>query len=125
MNNTDNTINSLVGQTLTKVERQIDGRDNDELVFTLQSGKKCRLYHSQDCCELVKIEDICGDLNDLVGLPLIQAEESSNQDTAGDGYGSITWTFYRFATSKGFVTIRWLGESNGYYSESVDFEYLD
>lgn len=33
-------------------------------------------------------------------------------------------TFYRIATAKGQVVIRFYGSSNGYYSESVSFAQL-
>lgn len=110
-------FSDLKGHTLQSVESSID-----EIVFTLQNGDKYRLYHSQDCCESVTIEDINGDLQDLVGSPIMRAEESTNNDNPKERPDdSWTWTFYRLATMKGWVVIRWYGESNGYYSESVDW----
>jgi hypothetical protein len=76
------------------------------------------LYHAQDCCEEVTIEDICGDLSDLENTPLRYVNEVTNEAEGLDG----TWTFYTLQTLKGSVTVRWFGQSNGYYSESVDFE---
>lgn len=110
------TVSSLIGLTLTSVERDGD----DSITFTASDGRKFVMQHFQDCCEHVRIESVVGDLQDLVGSPILRAEESSS-DAAGEVSESGTWTFYKFATVKGYVDIRWLGESNGYYSESVDF----
>ena len=81
----------------------------------------------QSVCESVTIEDITGDLNDLIGTPITKAEESTSGENPPDiknknfQDSSFTWTFYQFATVRGYVTGRWYGESNGYYSERVDF----
>ena len=76
----------------------------------------------QDCCESVTIVDVVGNISALIGSPLLMADESTSDQANASESG--TWTFYKFATIKGYVDIRWLGESNGYYSESVDFERL-
>ena len=112
-------FSDLMGKTLTTIVNK-----DDELIFTTNEGEVFKAFHDQDCCESVTIEDIEGDLNDLIGTPILQAEEATNtEDTFGkiEFPDSFTWTFYKLATIKGYVTIRWLGESNGYYSESVSF----
>lgn len=118
---------SSVAELIGKIVECID-KEDDSLIFHCSDGTKYKMYHSQDCCESVYIEDICGELDDLIGLPMLMAEEFSNHDNPKghpEWEESFTWTFYKFATVKGYVTIRWYGESNGYYSESVDFEQLD
>ena len=115
------TIEDLIGRTLIRIERIA----NDELIFILDDGTEYIMNHSQDCCESVNIDDICGDLDDLLNSPILTAREDvNNKNPEGaekDYQDSFTWTFYNIATKKGHVTIRWYGESNGYYSESVDF----
>lgn len=108
-------ISELFGKTLVAVT-QID---NDEIHFTTSEGETFKMFHTQDCCETVTIEDIEGDLQSLVGNPILVAEESSNEDPQAVESG--TWTFYKLATINGHVDIRWYGSSNGYYSEGVDF----
>lgn len=113
-------FNELKGLKLSSVEQIEDKR----VIFNLEDGRKFALHHYQDCCESVNIEDIAGDLSDLVGEVLL-AEESSNNDNPKDKYDeSHTWTFYRIQTIEGSVVIRWYGVSNGYYSESVYFSDL-
>lgn len=143
--NTRVEFSSIVGKTFTVI-----ARDGEEVIFTEDNGQQYKLYHSQDCCEGVGLEDVCGDLSDLVGTPITLAEEVINSGSGntkydndipeaiidGDwpeempkpiGYApeSWTWTFYKLATVKGHVTLRWYGQSNGYYSEGVDFEKIE
>lgn len=130
-------VEELLGKTLTSITNS-----GDEIRFVCDNGDEYLMYHSQDCCESVRVEDICGDLEDLIGSPILQAESATGSTMqeiykdeperwffhalAGikdeESYESQTWTFYKFSTIAGGVTIRWLGVSNGYYSESVDFE---
>lgn len=112
-------IETLLGEVLSDITLVGD----EQLIFTLDNGDQYRMYHRQDCCEDVHIEDITGELTDLIGSPLLMAEEVSNSGESE--WGSETWTYYKFATVNGYVTIRWHGSSNGYYSESVDFERVN
>lgn len=115
-------IEVLKGKVFTDVQATVD-----EVTFTTVDGEVYKMLHVQDCCESVYIESIVGDLNDLVGEEILRAEEAENlfdiiknadkEDTSDESY---TWTFYKLATRKGYVDIRWYGSSNGYYSEGVD-----
>ena len=116
-------VNVLEGKTL----KDIKVKRNEEIIFTVDDGTKYKMFHDQCCCEHVYIEDICGDIKNLIGSPIVMAEEVSNYDMGKlDKWDdSYTWTFYKFATVKGYVTIRWYGTSNGWYSEKVDFIELE
>ena len=108
----------MKGKTFVEVTGSIG---SGEMMFVTAEGERFLFAHYQDCCESVDINDIVGDLEDLVGSPLLIAEEVSGAtEPDEEHYESYTYTFYKFATRKGYVDVRWLGESNGYYSESVE-----
>lgn len=93
---------------------------SEEIIFIVDDKEKYLLNHSQDCCECVIVEDVCGDIIELLNSPILLAEESTSDKDGKGGEESFTWTFYKLATIKGAVTIRWYGRSSGYYSETVD-----
>lgn len=117
-------VSNLVGQTFARVVRaKLDGNDSVEFYRNAEDTIPAyRMQHEQDCCESVTLADLDNDLSVLEGTPIVRAEESSNNtdDKPNEYAESWTWTFYRFQTAKGGLVMRWLGESNGYYSERVD-----
>ena len=115
-------INSLIGKTITIIEKTKYEESIYELIFNCLSGEKYIMWHDQDCCESVELHEVIGDLDVLLNTPIIMVEEISNSNETK--YGSETWTFIKLATINGYVTLRWWGQSNGYYSEHVNFAVL-
>ena len=98
-------------------------RGNEVMVFE-NSKANYIFYHEQSCCESVLIYEVVGDIEDLNNSPILQAEKVTHRSGDENEGESKTWTFYKFATIKGSVVVRWIGESNGYYSEEVNFSKI-
>lgn len=116
-------FSELKGKTLTEVSVSTD---QTKVLFMCDDGVHYSMYHPQSCCEDVYLDDINGDLSDLLDTPILVADVATNEDDGPNpgGNESWTWTFYRLATAKGWVVLRWYGSSNGCYSEQADFKKL-
>lgn len=98
----------------------------DAIIFKTRD-KSYIMIHDQECCESVTIDDICGDLNDIIGEEVVVATEDQNEENPNEEKleYSFTWTFYHIETFHGDVTIKWFGTSNGYYSEDASLYEID
>lgn len=105
----------LVGKTIVCCSaKQYD----TEITFQCSDGT----VYGMSCSEIesifqeVKLEEIVGDIEDILNTPICLAEESSNSEKSTE-----VWTFYTIRTNKGTVVFRWLGWSEGYYAMDADF----
>lgn len=123
-------ISVLVGLTLTAIDAKRDDEDGDivELWFRTECGRTFRMFHEQDCCETVYLNDCGGcSIEDVVGDTILHAETASTQGDEvmqkffSEGGERHLWTFYKISTVFTSLTLRWLGSSNGYYAEDVSF----
>lgn len=114
-----------ISQFLGKILYDISiNRDSDIITIVDSDYNEFEMYHKDDCCEDVYVDDIDGDLNDLIDSPILRAESSTNSDDitkekANEVDEHYTWTYYKLSTIKGSITIRWFGTSNGCYSETA------
>lgn len=94
--------------------------DSERIRLVTDKGM-LELFHYQDCCEHVSVEDVNGEAADLLGARIVELREDSNIQSGG--HGEECWTFYNLITDKGDFQIRWYGTSNGYYSIGVDHSW--
>lgn len=115
-------LDRLKGEIVSHVD--VD-KTKSEILITMQSGKQYMIFHEPDCCETVEIDrsqDGDGDIVSLIGkrIESVSLDEESQKDPPPSEY-SESWTRARvtFRTNSETVVSRWIGESNGYYSESI------
>ena len=107
-------IDQITGMTITAVVY----KETDESLLIHLNTHVLEMLHHQDCCETVYLADVVGSFEDLIGYPLLEVSESI-VDIATEDMSSTT-SYYNFRTIKASVQLRWVGESSGYYSETVD-----
>ena len=107
-------IDQIKGMTITAVVY----KESDESLLIHLNTHVLKMIHHQDCCETVYLADVVGSFEDLIGYPLLEVSESTVDIGSEDM--SSTATYYNFNTVKASVQLRWVGESNGYYSVAVN-----
>ena len=113
-------FSALVGEVLDAVD--ID-REENQILLTTRSGRKFLVYHEQDCCETVAISGQDGSFDKLIGKVIVEVRDIA-VDTGDDEIDSQTTTTLVFRVDDQTIISRWIGDSNGYYSESVDIAEL-
>ena len=98
---------------------------DDSIDIKFEDGSYISMFHEQECCEAVWIEDIESnkDISDYKNAVVIDMYVTTRVNLNTEE--SATFTFYNLNTSKGSINIRWNGESNGYYSEEVSTYLYD
>lgn len=104
----------IQGMTITAVVY----KETSESLHIHLNTHVLEMIHHQECCETVYLADVVGSFEDLIGYPLLEVSE--NLVDIGSEDISSTASYYNFRTVKASVQLRWVGESSGYYSETVD-----
>lgn len=114
MSNFNSTYKEVVGATVGSVDGQ---------TLNFLDGRSLYLGLNGDCCSSSYYTDL-KQFNELIGSTLQEIEECDGTSREGlvydDNGESVSWHFLKFKTDKGYVTIDWRNDSNGYYDGSVE-----
>lgn len=80
------------------------------------------LHFNEICCDRGYIADICGDLKDLIGVPILDASFESNSSKVDISVDKdVCWAYYKLSTINGYVSIRWIADGYYFYGTEVIF----
>jgi hypothetical protein len=93
--------------------------DISDVVFVNDKGEAYRMYHEQDCCECVIVNEIHAGVEITDCEEFIFRSESEWGDSATHSFFKLIWHVEKPWKRRCEITIHWLGTSNGYYGEGV------
>ena len=76
--NKEATVADLLGRTLASIYGMDKG--SERIRFVCTDGAEFSMTYYDDCCASCSVEDVCGDVADLIGSPVVRAEEPSSLD---------------------------------------------
>lgn len=114
-----------LGATVTAVTGMEE--DSNEAVIETDKGT-VRLRHFKDCCEDVRLLDVAGDPEDLVGGLIVTFEQRTGPLDPKKGKkpkGGDTYTFFVIRTTRGDVTLRWGATEWTHYGTEITVQYAE
>jgi hypothetical protein len=69
--------------------------ESDEVLFYCNDGSIYKMYHEQECCECVSIDDVSGNVDDIIGSKILQADVYTKdmEDEREDADSSFKWAY--------------------------------
>ncbi|MDE2425647.1 MAG: hypothetical protein KGO96_07050 [Elusimicrobia bacterium] len=111
----------LVGKTVVKVVKETGStRGTDAICLIMDDSTNILVVLDGDCCSGSYFEDK-NQFDELIGSKITEVLEEEDRTEDNGAWERIIWSFLKFTTDKGHVTIDWRNESNGYYSGWVKF----
>ncbi len=99
-------FSTLIGKTFSRLEIIKD--EAPALFIATQCGQLYGMSDLQQANTIVQIKNSEEELSELIGAKILEAGKTRNNESDADV--SITWTYFKLLTDKGYVTITWRGE---------------
>lgn len=103
-------LKDLIGKKIINIEGLSKG--SEQVTIYCEDHTYMMMGKIDDHVNESIIDDVIGDVNDLLGSTILIAETTQGSDSLHN------WTFYKISTRNGYVDIRWYGDD-----DNIDYQY--